>query len=181
LAYKPEEGIVENKRYRINQSIRVPQVRLIDSDGAQAGIVGIAEALALANAKGLDLVEISATANPPVCKIISFSKFRYEVDKREKESKKKQKIIQVKEVRVRPRIGVHDLEIKIKRARQFIEDGDKVQITAMFSGREMQHKELGIKIVDKIQEALADIAEAEGKRSSMGTRVFLTLAPKRKK
>jgi translation initiation factor IF-3 len=102
------------------------------------------------------------------------------MEKKEKEAKKKQKSSQVKEVRVRPRIGQHDLEIKIRHAREFIDDGNKVQITTMFSGREMQHKDLGIKIMDKIKESLSDIAEVEGKISSMGTRVFLTLVPKKK-
>ncbi|MCL2334885.1 MAG: translation initiation factor IF-3 [Endomicrobia bacterium] len=152
----------------------------MDADGNQVGVVKTAEAFAMAQAKGLDLVEISPQATPPVCKIINFSKFKYETEKKEKEARKKQKVSQLKEVRIRPRIGEHDLEIKIKHARGFIENGDKVQITAMFSGREMQHKELGIKIMDKIQEALSDIAEPEGRASSFGTRVFLTLMPKKK-
>jgi len=134
----------------------------------------------MAQAKDLDLVEISPAAKPPVCKIINFSKFKYETEKKEKEARKKQKTSQLKEVRIRPRIGEHDLEVKIKHARTFIENGDKVQLTAMFSGREMQHKELGLKIIDKIKGALADIAEPEGRTSSMGTRVFLTLTPKKK-
>ena len=134
----------------------------------------------MAQAKNLDLVEISPMAKPPVCKIINFSKFKYETEKKEKEARKKQKTSQLKEVRIRPRIGVHDLEVKIKHAREFIENGDKVQLTAMFSGREMQHKELGLKIIDRIKDALADIAEPEGRTSSMGTRVFLTLTPKKK-
>ncbi len=134
----------------------------------------------MAQAKDLDLVEISPQATPPVCKIVNFSKYKYEMEKKEKEARKKQKISQTKEVRIRPRIGVHDLEVKIKHAREFISNGDKVQLTAMFSGREMQHKDLGIKIMQKIQESLADIAEPEGRTSSMGTRVYLTLAPKKK-
>lgn len=177
----PRGGVVENKRFRINQFIRVPEVRLIDSGGEQIGIVKIAEALAMAQAKDLDLVEISPQANPPVCKIINFSKFKYELEKKEKEARKKQKVSQVKEVRIRPRIGEHDLEVKIKHAREFINDGNKVQVTAMFSGREMQHRDLGVKIMDRIREALADIAEQEGKTSSMGTRMFMTLAPKKTK
>jgi translation initiation factor IF-3 len=155
-------------------------VRLIDSDGSQIGIVKIGDALSMAQSKDLDLVEISPMAKPPVCKITNFSKFKYETEKKEKEARKKQKISHVKEVRIRPRIGEHDLEFKIKHAREFIEDGNKVQLTAMFSGREMQHKDLGIKIMDKIKESLADIAEPEGRTSSMGTRVFLTLAPRKK-
>ncbi|MCL2144336.1 MAG: translation initiation factor IF-3 [Endomicrobia bacterium] len=175
-----EGDVVENKRFRINQFIRVPEVRLIDSDGNQVGIVKTNDALSMAQAKGLDLVEISPMAKPPVCKIINFSKFKYDTEKKEKEARKKQRISHLKEVRIRPRIGEHDLEVKIKHAREFIEHGDKVQLTAMFSGREMQHKELGIKIMDRIKDSLADIAEPEGRTSSMGTRVFLTLAPKKK-
>ncbi|MDR2399553.1 MAG: translation initiation factor IF-3 [Endomicrobium sp.] len=163
----------------MNQFIRVPEVRLIDFDGTMVGIVKTYEALANAQAKELDLVEISPQANPPVCRIVNFSKFKYEMDKKEKEAKKKQKISQVKEIRIRPRIGEHDLEVKIKHAREFIADGDKVQLTAMFSGREMQHKDLGIKIMDKIKESLSDVADPEGRTSSMGTRVFMTLAPKK--
>jgi translation initiation factor IF-3 len=134
----------------------------------------------MARAKDLDLVEISAQGNPPVCKIVNFSKFRYEMDKREKEARKKQKVSLLKEIRVRPRIGEHDLEVKVKHAREFILDGNKVQITAMFSGREMQHKDLGLKIMNKVKEALSDIAESEGKTASFGNRIFLTLSPKKK-
>jgi translation initiation factor IF-3 len=143
------------------------------------GIVKTSEALAKARAKELDLVEISPQANPPVCKITNFSKFKYEIEKKEKEAKKKQKISHVKEIRIRPRIGERDLEVKIKRAREFVTGGDKVQLTAMFSGREMQHKDLGVKVMDKIKESLADVAEPEGRTSSMGNRVFMTLAPKK--
>jgi translation initiation factor IF-3 len=143
------------------------------------GIVKTFEALAKAQLKGLDLVEISPQANPPVCKIINFSKFRYNMEKKEKEARKKQKISHLKEIRIRPRICEHDLEVKIKRAREFITGGDKVQLTVMFSGREMQHKNLGIKIMDKIKESLIDVAQPEGKTSSVGTRVFMILIPKR--
>ncbi|MDR0724372.1 MAG: translation initiation factor IF-3 [Endomicrobium sp.] len=177
---KTRGGIVENKKFCINQFIRVPEVRLIGHDGTMMGIVKTVEALSKAQALDLDLVEISPQANPPVCKIVNFSKFKYEMEKKGKEAKKKQKVSQLKEVRIRPRIGEHDLEVKIKHVKSFIEDGNKVQITAMFSGREMQHKDLGIKVMDKIKESLSEIAETEGKISSMGTRMFLTLAPKKK-
>ncbi|MDR1522540.1 MAG: translation initiation factor IF-3 [Endomicrobium sp.] len=164
----------------MNQFIRVPEVRLIDSDGTMLGIVKTVEALSKAQSLDLDLVEISPQASPPVCKIVNFSKFKYDMEKKDKEAKKRQKISQIKEVRIRPHIGEHDLEVKIKHARSFVEDGNKVQITAMFSGREMQHKDLGIKVMNKIKESLSDIAEAEGRTSSMGTRIFLTLGPKKK-
>ncbi|MDR3071076.1 MAG: translation initiation factor IF-3 [Endomicrobium sp.] len=173
-------GTVENKKFCINQFIRVPEVRLIDSAGVMVGVVKVADALVKAQSEGLDLVEISPQAKPPVCKIVSFSKFKYEIEKKEKEARKKQKNSHMKEVRIRPRIGNHDLEVKIKHARAFIDAGDKVQLTAMFSGREMQHKDLGIKVMDKIKESLSDVAEPEGRTSSMGTRVFLTLVPKKK-
>jgi translation initiation factor IF-3 len=138
------------------------------------------EALAMARAKGLDLVEISPQTNPPVCKIVNFSKFRYEIGKREKESKKKQKTSQLKEIRIRPRIGEHDLNVKVKHIRYFIEDGNKVQVTAVFAGREMQHKDLGMSVIEKIKELLSDISESEGKVSTFGNRVFIILAPKKK-
>ena len=174
------EGVVETKRYRTNQYIRVPEVRLIDENGVQVGIVPIAQALAKAQAAGKDLIEISPQAKPPVCKILEFSKFRYELSKKEKESRKKQKIVQVKEVRLRTRIAGHDLDVKMKKIRSFLEDGNKVQITVMFSGREMQHKDIGFNILEDIKNKLEDIASAEGKVSSMGTRSFLTLSPKKK-
>jgi translation initiation factor IF-3 len=136
--------------------------------------------LSKAQAKDLDLVEISAQADPPVCKIVNFSKFRYEIEKKEKDAKKKQKIAHLKEIRIRPNIADHDLEVKIKRARAFISDGDKVQLTTVFSGRGIQYKEVGLKIVDKVRDNLSDIAEQEGKQTSMGTRFFMTLIPKRK-
>lgn len=176
-----EEACIDTRRYRTNQYIRVPEVRLIDETGNQVGIVPIAQALERARAAGQDLVEISPQAKPPVCKIIDFSKFRYELAKKEKDAKKKQKNIKLKEVRLRTRIADNDLEVKLKKIKDFIEDGDKVQVTVMFSGREMQHKDLGLAILDKVKEKVADIAVAEGKVSSMGTRSFLTLTPNKKK
>lgn len=174
------EGVVETKRYRTNQYIRVPEVRLIDENGVQVGIVPIAQALAKAQAVGKDLIEISPQAKPPVCKILEFSKFRYELSKKEKESRKKQKTVQLKEVRLRTRIAGHDLDVKMKKIRGFLEEGNKVQITVMFSGREMQHKDIGFNILEDIKNQLADVAGVEGKVSSMGTRSFLTLSPKKK-
>lgn len=136
--------------------------------------------MARAQASGKDLIEISPQAKPPVCKIVEFSKFRYELAKKEKESKKKQKTVQLKEVRLRTRIAEHDLEVKIKRVREFLLDGDNVQLTVMFSGREMQHKDLGFAILEKVKEQVTDIAGSEGRIASMGTRSFLTLNPKKK-
>ena len=175
-----EGDCIDTKRYRTNQYIRVPEVRLIDENGVQVGIVPIAQALAKAQAAGKDLIEISPQANPPVCKILEFSKFRYDLSKKEKESRKKQKIVQLKEVRLRTRIAGHDLDVKTKKIKDFLEEGNKVQITVMFSGREMQHKDLGFNILEDIKNKFADIAVSEGKVSSMGTRSFLILSPKKK-
>ncbi|MDR1928765.1 MAG: translation initiation factor IF-3 [Endomicrobium sp.] len=175
------EGIVEKRKFCINQFIKAIDVRLIDSNGTMIGIVKTSDALVLAQSKSLDLVEISPRANPPICKIVSFAKFKYELNKKNKESIRKQKISHVKEIRIRSRIGCHDLEVKIRRARDFIINGDKVQITAMFSGREMQHKDLGVKVMNKMVAALSDVAELDGKISSIGTRVFLVLGPRKNK
>jgi translation initiation factor IF-3 len=172
-------GVVENRKFCINQFIKVPEIRLVDFNGTMIGVMKTSDALAKAQEEGLDLVEISPQANPPVCRIINFSKFKYEMEKKEKEARKKQKNSHLKEVRIRSRISEHDLEVKIKHAREFIAGGDKVQLTALFSGREMQHKDLGIKIMDRIRESLSDIACPERKVCSMGTRVFLTLIPKK--
>ena len=158
----------------------MPEVRLIDEKGEQVGVVPIAVALQKARDAGQDLIEIAPQAKPPVCKIIDFSKFRYEMAKKEKESKKKQKNMQLKEVRLRTRIAENDFNVKLKKIRDFLEDGDKVQITVMFSGREMQHKDLGLAVLEKVQTAVEDIAVVEGKLSSMVTRSFATLTPKKK-
>jgi translation initiation factor IF-3 len=176
----PRGGLVENRRIRINRFIRAEEVRLIDSDGTMMGVLKTVDALMRAQAKGLDLVEISPQAIPPVCKIISFTKFKYKFEKKEKGSKKRKKTSYIKEVRIRPRIEEHDLRVKINRARGFITNGYRVQLTAIFSGREMQYRDSGIKVIDKIKESLSDVAESEGSISSIGTRMFLILAPKKK-
>lgn len=152
---------------------------MIDEDGTQVGIKSINEALELAQQRGNDLVEIVPQSTPPVCKIVNYSKLRYEVEKKEREARKKNKTTHLKEVRVRPRISPHDLEIKINHAREFLSEQDKVQITVMFSGREIQHKDLGIALMNKIKLTLADIADVEQQPVTMGSRMFLLLAPKK--
>jgi translation initiation factor IF-3 len=158
----------------------VPQVRLIGEDGELFGVKSINEALLLAQEKGLDLVEVAPMGNPPVCKIVNFSKFRYDQEKREREARKKQKATQLKEVRIRPRIGGHDLEIKMKHAREFLQEGNKVQVTVVFMGREMQHRDLGMALLEKVRATLADIGDVEQHRPSMmGNRMFMSLSPKK--
>jgi translation initiation factor IF-3 len=166
---------------RINREIRAPQVRLIGKDGKQVGVVTIEQAQAQAQQDGLDLVEISPNAKPPVCKVIDYGKFRYQMTKKERESKKAQHQAKLKEVKVKPNIDEHDLQVKIKRAREFIEKGNKVRVTCMFRGREMAHQELGQKVALRIAEELSDIAQTESPPKQMGRNFSLVLAPLGKK
>lgn len=166
---------------RINRQIRATNVRLIDKNGAQVGVVTIQEAQAKADADSLDLVEISPNAKPPVCKIIDYGKFRYQQTKKERENKKAQHQVKIKEVKVKPNTDDHDLQVKLKRAREFIEKGNKVRITCMFRGREMAHPEVGRKVVRRMLDDLADIATAEAFPKQMGRSLSVTLSPGVKK
>ncbi|OGR91332.1 MAG: translation initiation factor IF-3 [Elusimicrobia bacterium RIFCSPLOWO2_01_FULL_59_12] len=164
---------------RINHQIRVRDVRLIDLDGTQLGIKSTEEALRIAQNRGLDLVEIAAQNNPPVCKLADFSKFRYEREKKLKEARKKHKGGQVKELRVRPKIGGHDLQIKIQHMREFFAERDKVRFTIVFRGREMEHREIGSSLVTKVKDSVADVAFVEQEPQMEGTRMNLLFAPKK--
>lgn len=166
---------------RVNRQIRVPNVRLIDKDGKQLGIVATFDAIKMAERDHLDLVEVSANAQPPVCKIIDYGKYRYQQTKKEKESKKLQHQVKVKEIKVKPNTDDHDLNTKLKRAREFIEKGNKVRITCMFRGREMAHPEVGRRIVKRAVDELSDIATPEAFPKQMGRNLSLTLAPGVKK
>lgn len=166
---------------KVNREIRASRVRLITQTGEQIGVVPLHEALARAEEAGLDLVEISAGSNPPVCKIINYGKFRYDQTKREKESKKAQHQVKVKEIKVKPNIDIHDLETKIRHAREFIVKGNKVKVTCMFRGREMAHPEIGEKLLRKLCEDLEDIATVETPSKLFGRMLIVILAPGGKK
>lgn len=166
---------------RINKEIRAPKVRLIGKDGKQVGIVSNLQAQAQAQQDGLDLVEISPNATPPVCKIIDYGKFRYQLTKKERENKKAQHQVKMKEIKVKPNIDDHDLQTKVKHAREFIEKGNKVRVTCMFRGREMAHPEIGERVVNKIIEGLQDIAQVEAEPKLLGRNLSLVLAPMAKK
>lgn len=166
---------------RINRQIRAPKVRVIDKEGKQVGVVTVQQALVMAEAANLDLVEISPKAEPPVCKIIDYGKYRYQQTKKERESKKTQHQVKVKEVKVKPNTDEHDLNFKMKNAREFLEKGNKVKITCMFRGREMAHPEVGRRVVQKVIDALADIATVEAHPKQMGRSLSCTLAPGVKK
>ncbi len=163
---------------RINHRIRVRQVRCVDDEGKQLGVIDTADALALAAHKGLDLVEIAADQRPPVCRIMDYGKYKYELKKKEQASKKKQHNVQVKEVRVRPKIAEHDIQVKVRRARKFLEAGDKVQINCLFRGREMAHKDVGLQVMRHVFEELEDIAKVEREPHLEGRRMVMLIARK---
>lgn len=169
---------VITKDFRINEEIRVREVRVIDSDGNQLGILSSRDALRLAEEKQLDLVEISPAAKPPVCKIMDYGKYKYEQSKREKEAKKKQKIISVKEVKLRPNIEDHDFEVKAKNAARFLKEGDKVKATIIFRGREIVHTQLGQKLLKRLAERVQDISQVERQPKLEGKNMIMILSPK---
>ena len=142
--------------------IRAPEIRVIDEDKNQLGIMTVPQALALARDKGLDLVEIAPQANPPVCRIMDYGKFLYELHKKEHEAKKHQKQVQIKEIKFRPKISIHDYNFKLKHVRRFIEEGNKVKITIMIRGRERAHPEMARQIMDRVLADVADIARQDG-------------------
>ncbi len=163
----------------INEQIRDKEVRLIGADGEQLGIVSSKEALRLADEAGLDLVKIAPTAKPPVCKIIDYGKYRYEQARKEKEAKKKQKTVELKEIRLSPNIDTNDLNTKINSAKKFIEKGNKVKVTLRFRGREMAHMNQSKYILDDFAEALADVAVVEKAPKVEGRSIGMVLAEKR--
>lgn len=156
-------------------------MRVIDKNGAQVGVLSLQDALAMAEHEKLDLVEISPNAQPPVCKVIDYGKFRYQQTKKEKESKKSQHQVKVKEVKVKPNTDDHDLQVKIKMARGFILKGDKVRLTCTFKGREMAHPEIGKKVIQKMIDQLSDIATAEAFPKQMTRILSITVSPGVKK
>ncbi|MBI3237060.1 MAG: translation initiation factor IF-3 [Chlamydiales bacterium] len=166
---------------RINREIRVSKVRVIDYDGSQVGVLTLPEALVRAEQAGLDLVEIAPNAEPPVCKIVDYGKYRYQLTKKEKEQKKTQHQVKVKEIKLKPNTDDHDIHVKTKHAREFIVKGNKVRITCVFRGREMLHSEYGKRAVQKFCEDLADIATPESPPKMLGRNLSVVLAPGAKK
>jgi translation initiation factor IF-3 len=170
-----------DKEQRINEKILVREVRLIDEQGNQRGIVPTAEALAIARQVGLDLVEVSPNANPPVCKLLDFGKYRFEQEKKLRESKKKQKLMKLKEIRMQPKIEEHDLSFKTKHIQEFLGEGFKVKVTIRFRGRELAHTELGRNVLDKVLEALGDSFVVDKAPQMEGRMMSMFLSPKSKK
>ena len=165
---------------RINDRIRTPRCRLIADDGAQLGIFVTTDALRMADDQGLDLVEIAPTADPPVCKIMDFGKYRYEQEQKAKKARKHQTIIQIKEIKFRPKIDKHDYETKKKHVVRFLEAGAKVKVTIMFRGREMVHAERGLAILEKLAAELTELGYVENQPKLEGRNMFMLLAPHKK-
>lgn len=168
-----------SKDYFINEQIREKELRLVGSDGEPLGVVSSAEARRLAEEKDLDLVMISPNAKPPVCKIMDYGKYIYEQSKKEKEAKKKQKVVSIKEIRVSLTIEEHDIDIKAKNARKFLLDGDKVKITVRFRGREMELAHIGQKILDNFATKLEDVCLVEKRPKKEGRNMTMVLGPKK--
>ena len=156
-------------------------MRVIDDEGEQLGVLDVRDAIRRAKEKGLDLVEVAPTAQPPVCRIIDFGKFQYEAKKKANEAKKKQVTITVKEVKFRPGTDDHDYDYRMKHAREWLHDGDKVKATIWFRGREMTHRELGARILEKLERDLLDVGEVEARPRMEGNQMFIILTPKRGK
>lgn len=161
----------------VNEKIRAREVRLIDSNGDQLGVKSRNEALDIAGKRNLDLVLVAPNAKPPVCRIMDFGKYRFEQQKKEKEARKKQKVINVKEVRFTPGIGEHDFNTKLKNARKFLDKGDKVKASVRFRGRAITHKDLGQEVLNRLAEEVNDVSTIESKPKMEGRNMFMMLAP----
>jgi translation initiation factor IF-3 len=173
-----KEGASISKPARVNERIRIKEVRVINPDGGQMGILPIQEALEAAKSFSLDLVEVAPEAKPPVCRIMDYGKYRYEQSKKTREAKKKQTIIQVKEVKLRPKTEDHDFQFKAKHAERFLKEGNKTKVTMMFRGREMVHLDRGRVQLDRFAEALKDVAVIEQHPRLEGRNMVMILAPK---
>jgi len=163
---------------RVNTEIDARSIRLIDADGEMVGVVSLREGLDMAAEVGLDLVEVSPNADPPVCKILDFGKFKYEAQKKKNEARKKQKVIEVKEVKLRPNIDDNDYDVKMRAMRKFLAEGDKVKITLRFRGREMAHQHLGMAVLDRVRTELDDLVKVEQVPRMEGRQMVMIVAPR---
>ncbi|MGB9788518.1 MAG: translation initiation factor IF-3 [Dictyoglomus turgidum] len=170
-----------DKDYRVNEKIRAREIRVVDEDGKQLGIMSVSEALKLARERNLDLVEVAPNANPPVCKIMDFGKFKYELARKEKEAKKNQKIAsEVKEIKIRPNIEEHDYQVKLRKIREFLEKGYKVRLIILFKGRQLIYNEWGDKLLERILQDISDLGTAEKKGQQVGMSLVTMLIPGKK-
>jgi len=175
-----EDKVPEQEGPRVNEKISSLKVRLVDENGEMVGVLPQKEALERAYKAGLDLVEVSPNADPPVCKILDYGKYKFEEQKRRAEIRKKQKIIEIKEIQLRPGIDTHDFEVKMRSARKFIEEGDKLKVTLRFRGRELSHQQLGMDVLNRVKETLQDIAKVEQYPKLEGKRMIMVMGPQSK-
>lgn len=169
---------IAKKDLRINYRIRVKEVRVIGENGEQLGVMNVQDAVKRAEEAGLDLVEVAPQAVPPVCRIIDYSRYKYEQEKKEKEARKKQRVIHLKEVRLGPKIGEHDYQFKLRNLEEFLKRGDKVKVTMMFRGREMAHQDLGRKILDRLAGDISSVGEVEESPSLFGNILTMVIRAK---
>ena len=162
----------------MNDEIDVPKVRVIDADGENHGVISLEDALEIAEEAGLDLVEVSPQVDPPVCKVLDYGKYKYEQQKKANEARKKQKVIEVKEIKMRPGIDEHDYQVKMRSVRKFLENGDKVKMTIRFRGREMAHQDLGMKVLDRVRDDLEEVIKIEQTPKTEGRMMVMVIAPK---
>ena len=163
---------------RVNEQIEAEKVRVVNADGEMVGVISKEEGIEIAFEAGLDLVEVSPNADPPVCKVLDYGKYKYEAQKKANEARKKQKVIDVKEIKMRPGIDEHDYQVKMRSVRRFLDEGDKVKMTIRFRGREMAHQELGMKVLDRVREDVDELAKVEQFPKSEGRLMPMVIAPK---
>ena len=162
----------------MNNEIDAPQVRVVNADGDMVGVISVEEGVELADDVGLDLVEVSPNADPPVCKILDYGKYKYAEQKKANEARKKQKTIDIKEIKMRPGIDEHDYQVKMRSVRRFLDGGDKVKLTIRFRGREMAHLDLGMKVLDRVREEIDELAKVEQFPKTEGRLMTMVIAPK---
>jgi len=168
----------EKEGPRVNEDITVPNVRLIDDEGEQVGVISRDEALERAMDVGLDLVEVAPDSNPPVCKLLDYGKFKYQAQKRANEARKKQKVIEIKEIKMRPNIDQHDYDVKMRAMHKFLGEGDKVKVTLRFRGREMAHQDLGLKVLHRVRDDLEELSKVEQFPKMEGRQMTMVIAPR---
>ena len=173
-------GTIAKQEANINRAIRAREVRVVDDEGNQLGVMGLNDALAAAEGRGLDLVEVSPNANPPVCRIMDYGKYKYQASKRAAEAKKKTSRVELKEVKMRPKTEEHDFQVKLRNARRFLEEGHKVKMTIMFRGREVTHPEFGRRLLERVAEEIRDIGQPESMPSMYGRFMTMVVGPIKK-
>lgn len=178
IARPPMQTPPKNDGPRVNREIDVRSIRLVGADGEMIGVVSLREGLVMAEEAGLDLVEVSPNADPPVCKILDYGKFKYEAQKKKNEAKKKQKVIEVKEIKLRPNIDDNDYMVKMRNMRKFLEEGDKVKVTLRFRGRELAHQDLGMKVLERVKAELDELGKVEQHPKMEGRQMVMVIAPK---